>query len=63
MSDVEQGGATVYPIYKVAVKPKKGTAVFWFNLHKDGSVDTTTLHGACPVIVGSKWGNFNKYTI
>ncbi|KAH8313522.1 hypothetical protein KR067_007435 [Drosophila pandora] len=55
MSDVEQGGATVFPnIYKT-VYPQRGTAVMWYNLKDDGQPDEQTLHAACPVLVGSKW--------
>lgn len=56
MSSVEQGGATVFPYHRVVIQPKKGTAAFWFNLFKDGEGDWSTYHAACPVLVGSKWG-------
>lgn len=36
----------------------QGSAVIWFNLLKSGEEDTRTLHAACPVFVGSKWGKF-----
>ncbi|TRY69748.1 hypothetical protein DNTS_035423, partial [Danionella cerebrum] len=49
MSDVEKGGATAFTTIGVAVKPKKGSAVFWYNLHKNGQVDMKTLHAGCPV--------------
>eukprot|EP00112_Aurelia_sp_Birch-Aquarium-sp1_P022289 Seg624.1 transcript_id=Seg624.1/GoldUCD/mRNA.D3Y31 product="Transmembrane prolyl 4-hydroxylase" protein_id=Seg624.1/GoldUCD/D3Y31 len=43
------------------VKPKKGTAVFWYNHHIDantgwlGDMDSHGLHGGCDVIRGEKW--------
>ncbi|KAL1464469.1 hypothetical protein WDU94_004115 [Cyamophila willieti] len=55
MSDVEQGGSTVFLDLQLVVPPQKGAALFWYNLKSDRSVDMDTLHGACPVLVGSKW--------
>nr|XP_043870366.1 prolyl 4-hydroxylase subunit alpha-1-like isoform X2 [Solea senegalensis] len=55
MSDVQAGGATVFTDVRVAVKPIKGTAVFWYNLYASGEGDDRTRHAACPVLVGSKW--------
>ncbi|GAU94967.1 hypothetical protein RvY_06661-2 [Ramazzottius varieornatus] len=55
MSDVEAGGATVFPRINLTLYPAKGSAAFWFNLHKDGLGDERTLHAGCPVLVGSKW--------
>lgn len=34
----------------------QGTAVFWYNLFKNGEGDYRTRHAACPVLVGNKWG-------
>ncbi|EOA23302.1 hypothetical protein CARUB_v10018771mg [Capsella rubella] len=38
-----------------AVKPKKGDALLFFDLHPNATTDETSLHGSCPVIEGEKW--------
>ncbi|GIY57587.1 prolyl 4-hydroxylase subunit alpha-2 [Caerostris darwini] len=55
MSDVNGGGATVFPRLNITVWPKKGSALFWYNVKSNGVGDILTLHGACPVVTGSKW--------
>ncbi|XP_053612410.1 prolyl 4-hydroxylase subunit alpha-1 isoform X2 [Plodia interpunctella] len=55
MSEVAQGGATVFMRLGISVFPKKGAALFWMNLHPSGAGDVSTRHAACPVLRGSKW--------
>ena len=56
LSDVERGGKTAFPMAGVAVSPVKGSAVYWYDLLSPGEVDERTWHGACPVVLGEKWG-------
>ncbi|XP_031554409.1 transmembrane prolyl 4-hydroxylase-like [Actinia tenebrosa] len=45
----------------IVMKPKKGTAIMWYNHHLDpktgllGNLDVYSLHGGCDVLEGSKW--------
>ncbi|WAR19818.1 P4HA1-like protein [Mya arenaria] len=55
LSDVQAGGATVFPNAGISLFPNKGSAVFWYNLFNNGTEHPDTLHAACPVLLGSKW--------
>ena len=62
LTDVHEGGETVFPTLDLSVKPKRGTALVFFPgfLHpvspqeKRRSSDFDTRHEAQPVIVGPK---------
>merc|ERR1719464_582140 len=55
LSEVAKGGSTAFPRLGVAIRPQKGSAVFWHNLKRSGRSDMFMLHGGCPVVLGSKW--------
>ncbi|KAH8252036.1 hypothetical protein KR038_008113, partial [Drosophila bunnanda] len=60
-TDVPLGGTTVFTKLKIAVQPKKGNALIWFNLDHAGNPDPLTEHSACPVVMGSRWSKYCKY--
>ncbi|KAK1786008.1 hypothetical protein P4O66_017563 [Electrophorus voltai] len=33
----------------------QNSALFWWNLHRNGQGDGDTLHAGCPVLLGDKW--------
>jgi hypothetical protein len=55
LTDVEAGGATVFLRRNLTVWPRKGDALFWYNLNRDGHGNEETLHAGCPVLLGNKW--------
>ncbi|CAH0714461.1 unnamed protein product, partial [Brenthis ino] len=55
MSDVAQGGATVFTELGLSLFPRRRAAAYWLNLHASGEGDLATRHAACPVLRGSKW--------
>ncbi|PWA81678.1 Oxoglutarate/iron-dependent dioxygenase [Artemisia annua] len=79
LSDVEEGGETVFPSAKgninrkwgkkgLSVKPKKGDALLFYSMKPDASLDPLSLHGGRPVIKGDKWCavkwiRVNKYKV
>lgn len=48
----------MFPLIGVQVKPKKGAAVFWWNLRTDGRGDPWTRHAGCSVLYGNKWSKW-----
>ena len=55
LNDVEEGGETYFKKLQLKIKPKKGLAIFWNNLYKDGKPNKKTLHEALPPISGDKY--------
>lgn len=41
---------------KFAVPPRRGDAILFYSQRPDGLLDVNSLHGACPVLKGAKWG-------
>mmetsp|Transcript_1650 Transcript_1650/g.3936 ORF Transcript_1650/g.3936 Transcript_1650/m.3936 type:complete len:484 (-) Transcript_1650:79-1530(-) len=39
-----------------AVPPRRGDAILFYSQTPDGHLDPSSLHGACPVLKGTKWG-------
>jgi prolyl 4-hydroxylase len=57
LSDVEDGGETVFSQLNIVVKPKKGKAILWANtLDSTPSMkDFRMTHAALPVLQGTKY--------
>ncbi|CAL1409537.1 unnamed protein product [Linum trigynum] len=68
LSDVEEGGETVFPSAKpincsrkrkkrleLSVKPKMGDALVFWSIKPDGSRDPSSKHCGSAVIKGDKW--------
>lgn len=51
----EEGGETVFPTLGLSIAPVPRAAIFWRNLHRDGSIDHRLLHGGAPVRRGAKY--------
>mmetsp|Transcript_30445 Transcript_30445/g.71305 ORF Transcript_30445/g.71305 Transcript_30445/m.71305 type:complete len:813 (-) Transcript_30445:91-2529(-) len=62
LNDVEEGGETVFPRAinseshdGISVKPKAGTAIFFYNVLPDGNLDDLSQHQSAPVRSGEKY--------
>ncbi|KAH8247287.1 hypothetical protein KR038_001633, partial [Drosophila bunnanda] len=55
LSEVKQGGGTIFPYLNLTVFPQQGSVLFWYNLDTAGNEEPYVAHAGCPVIVGSKW--------
>jgi len=48
LNDDFEGGATVFTRLGLRVEPRRGDAIFWYNLLPAGIGDFRTKHGGCP---------------
>ncbi|XP_041379268.1 prolyl 4-hydroxylase subunit alpha-1-like [Gigantopelta aegis] len=55
LTDVDEGGATIFPNLGIKVAPRKGSALFWFNYKPDGRPEINLERRECPVVIGQKW--------
>ncbi|WP_054956219.1 2OG-Fe(II) oxygenase [Paenibacillus dakarensis] len=55
LNDVESGGETIFPKLGLSILPKKGSAVYFEYCNSLEQVDSMTLHGGAPVVLGEKW--------
>lgn len=50
-----EGGETVFPELDLRFRGKKGDALVFLNVRKDGEADPLTRHAGLPVVSGEKW--------
>ena len=55
LNDVEEGGATWFPLAGLRVNPKRGLLLAWNNMNPDGSPNDKTLHEGVAVMKGTKY--------
>ena len=55
LNDVEEGGATWFPLSGIKVAPKRGLLLAWNNMNPDGSPNERTVHEGMPVVEGTKY--------
>jgi len=48
--DVEDGGSTFFPIYKIRIFPRKGRAIHFKNIRTNSTKNLDTLHGGDPIL-------------
>jgi prolyl 4-hydroxylase len=55
LNEVEGGGETIFPELELAVKPRRGSGVYFEYCNQDSALDARLLHGGAPVTKGLKW--------
>ena len=51
----ELGGETTFPKANVTIRPEKGSAVLFWSVTNDNTVDINSIHGSLPVVNGTKY--------
>lgn len=54
LRDTPRGGETAFPAADIAVTPRRGRLVCWYNHREDGSRDPRSRHAGLPVLEGEK---------
>jgi prolyl 4-hydroxylase len=55
LNDVDEGGATAFPLLNIEVSAQQGTLLIWNNMLPDGSPNPDTMHAGLPVAQGVKY--------
>jgi prolyl 4-hydroxylase len=55
LSDVEEGGATEFPMLGISIPPQRGALLVWNNADREGLLNDATTHAATPVVSGVKY--------
>jgi prolyl 4-hydroxylase len=55
LNDDYEGGETDFPVIGGRWKGRKGSALFFWNVEPDGTLDRRTLHAGRPITRGEKW--------
>lgn len=55
LNEVDQGGATWFPVAGVRFNPRPGMLIAWNNMNADGSPNMSTLHEGMAVVEGTKY--------
>ncbi|KAL4224162.1 Prolyl 4-hydroxylase [Mactra antiquata] len=55
LSDIQYGGALIFPRANITVPLQKGSAVIWWNLQRSGKPSIRSTYHNCPILQGSQW--------